>query len=61
VLTGAWMAALLFPLVARFARRYPVARPDWITRLALHIGALVTYSAAHTSQMWLTRSALALR
>jgi two-component system, LytTR family, sensor kinase len=58
VLTGAWMAALLFPLVARFARRYPVARPDWITRLPLHIGALVAYSAVHTSLMWLTRSAL---
>jgi two-component system, LytTR family, sensor kinase len=58
VLTGAWMAALLFPLVARFARRYPVARRNWITRLPLHIGALVAYSVAHTSLMWLTRSAL---
>ena len=58
VLTGAWMAALLFPLVARFARRYPVARTNWITRLPLHLGALVAYSVAHTSLMWLTRSAL---
>jgi len=36
VLTGAWMAALLFPLVARFARRFPIGRFNWTVRLALH-------------------------
>ena len=26
--TGAWMAALLFPLVVRFERRFPIGRGD---------------------------------
>jgi quinoprotein glucose dehydrogenase len=58
VLTGAWMAALLFPLVARFARRYPFDRVNWRTRLPLHVGALVVYSLAHTSLLWLLRNTL---
>jgi two-component system LytT family sensor kinase len=56
--TGAWMAALLFPLVARFARRFPINRSDWITRVALHLGGLVVYSAVHTSLLWLLRPPL---
>jgi len=58
VMTGAWMAALLFPLVARFARRYPVERSNWIMRLPLHGCALLVYSIAHTSLMWGVRNAL---
>jgi hypothetical protein len=49
VLTGAWMAALSFPLVARFARRFPIRQSSWLGRLGLHACALVTYSLAHTS------------
>ncbi len=56
--TGAWMAALLFPLVARFTRRYPVGRSTWRKRVPLHLGAVAVYSAAHTSLLWTTRSAL---
>ena len=58
VLTGAWMAALLFPLVARVARRYPFDRANWLRRLPLHLGALAAYSLAHTSLLWLSRNAL---
>jgi two-component system, LytTR family, sensor kinase len=58
VVTGAWMAALLFPLVARFARRFPVQRSNWFPRLALHACALVIYSLAHTSLLWGLRNAL---
>jgi len=58
VVTGAWMAALLFPLVARFARRFPIGRTNWMTRLPLHGGALVLYSLAHTSLLWGLRNAL---
>ena len=58
VLTGAWMAALLFPLVARVARRYPIDRVNWTSRLPLHAGALVLYSLAHTSLLWVLRNAL---
>jgi two-component system, LytTR family, sensor kinase len=58
VLTGAWMAALLFPLVARFARRYPIDRSSWLKHLPLHACALVVYSLAHTSLLWAGRSLL---
>jgi two-component system LytT family sensor kinase len=58
LLTGAWMAALLFPLVARFARRFPISRQNWMSRLPLHAGALVLYSLAHTSLLWGSRKVL---
>jgi len=58
VLTGAWMAALLFPLVARFARRFPVGGANWTARLPLHAVALVAYSLAHTSLLWAFRNLL---
>jgi hypothetical protein len=57
VVTGAWMAALLFTLVLRFARRFPIQRANWTTRLPLHAGALA-YSLVHTSLVWGLRSAL---
>jgi two-component system LytT family sensor kinase len=58
LLTGAWMAALLFPFVARFARRYAIGRANWMRRVPLHLGALFVYSLAHTSLMWASRSLL---
>ena len=58
VLTGAWMAALLFPLVARFARRFPVAGRNGWKRLPLHAGAVIVYSLAHTSLLWGLRTRL---
>jgi two-component system, LytTR family, sensor kinase len=58
LLTGAWMAALLFPLLARFARRFPIGRDNWITRLPMHACALIVYSLAHTSLLWGLRDAL---
>jgi two-component system, LytTR family, sensor kinase len=56
VVTGSWMAAALFPLIARFARRYPIDRLNWITRVPLHLCAVMSYSGVHTSLMWATRS-----
>jgi two-component sensor histidine kinase len=58
VLTGAWMAALLFPLVRRFARRFPVDRSNWTVRLPLHACALMGYSVAHTTLLWGSRNLL---
>ena len=58
LITGSWTAALLFPLVARFARRFPVGGGNWMTRLPLHAAALLGYSAAHTSMMWGLRTTL---
>jgi two-component system, LytTR family, sensor kinase len=58
LLTGSWMAALLFPLLARFARRFPISRRNWMTRVPLHACALIVYSVAHTSLIWGSRSVL---
>src|SRR5215831_2344301 len=55
--TGAWMAALLFPLVVRFTRRLPLAGANWLARLPIYALALVAYSAVHTSLLWVTRNA----
>ena len=58
VITGAWMAALLYPLVARFARAFPIQRANWFSRLPLHACALLAYSLVHTSLLWGSRNML---
>jgi two-component system LytT family sensor kinase len=58
VFTGAWMAALLFPLVAGFARRFPISRLNWAARLPLHGCVLIAYSLVHTSLLWVSRNTL---
>ncbi len=52
------MAALLFPLVRRFARRHPVTVRNWYTTLPLHAGALILFSIVHTSLLWGLRNSL---
>lgn len=56
--TGAWMAAILFPFLLRFARRFPIVSPNWMKHLPLHVCALIAYSIAHTSLMWASRGVL---
>ena len=61
VFTGAWMAALLCPLVIRFARRFPIggaSAANIAARLPLHAAALIVYSLAHTSLVWGLRNLL---
>ncbi|HYP07785.1 MAG TPA: histidine kinase [Bryobacteraceae bacterium] len=58
LVTGSWMAALLYPLVARFARRFPLSAHKWYQRIPLHASAVLVYSAAHTSLLWASRSVL---
>ena len=53
-LTGAWMAAIPFPLIVRFARRYSDLRRTW----PLHLLVMTAFSVVHTSLMWLSRSLL---
>ena len=53
-LTGAWSAALLFPAMAWFARRYPLR----LSNVPGHAAALVAYSSIHTSLMWGSRDLL---
>ncbi|MBI4905541.1 MAG: histidine kinase [Acidobacteria bacterium] len=55
LVTGAWTAALLYPIVARFARTYPFEKGCWILRLAQHAGALLLFSLAHTSLIYGSR------
>jgi LytS/YehU family sensor histidine kinase len=54
-MTGAWFAAPLFVLVARFARRFPFERGHIALRAGLHMAVLVAYSIIHTSLLWVSR------
>jgi two-component system, LytTR family, sensor kinase len=56
--TGAWMAGVLFSFVLWFARRFRIDRSNWKTRLPLHFCALIGFSLAHTSLLWLLRPPL---
>jgi two-component system LytT family sensor kinase len=57
-LTGAWMAALLFPAISQVARRYPIGRTNFLARGSMHLGMLAAYSVVHTGLMWLSRNLL---
>jgi two-component system, LytTR family, sensor kinase len=54
-MTGAWFAALLFPFVARLARRFPLEPGKLASRIPIHIAGLAGYSIAHTSLLWISR------
>jgi len=56
--TGAWMAAILFPFVLRFARRFALDRSNWKSRVPIHFAALIVYSLVHTSMLWAGRRVL---
>lgn len=50
-MSGAWTAALLYPLLTWFARRYPIHRNNFATRLPVHAAALLTFSATHLAHL----------
>ena len=54
-MAAAYAAALLFPLVLKFARRYRPDRRNWPRRLPLHLLALTAFSIAHTTLNGLLR------
>lgn len=54
--TGAYTAAVLFVAVIAFVWRYPLDRPGWRARLPAHTAAMITYTLAHTTLMWATRT-----
>ncbi len=54
-LTGVWTAALLYPLLVRFARRFSIARGR---HFPLHLLAMTAYSVVHTLMMWGSRTVL---
>jgi two-component system LytT family sensor kinase len=53
--TGVYGAALLFPLVRWMARRFPLTRRTWTANLLRHAGALLLFSAVHTTWNWVSR------
>ncbi|HET9532024.1 MAG TPA: hypothetical protein VFQ92_16810, partial [Blastocatellia bacterium] len=43
-MTGAYSAAVLFPLLLIFARRFRLQRHNWTRRLPAHILAMILFS-----------------
>ena len=56
--TGAYAAALLFVAVVAFVWRYPLDRQGWRKRLPAHLAALIAYSIAHTTLMFVSRTVI---
>lgn len=56
--TGSYTAMLLFMAVVVFAWRFPLDRQGWRRRVPAHLAAMVVYSVAHTTLLYLTRTAI---
>jgi LytS/YehU family sensor histidine kinase len=54
-MTAAYAAAALVPLIAKFARRFPLSRNNWASHLVLHILGLCAFSILHTTLNALAR------
>lgn len=60
-LTGGYSAALLFLLVLKFARRFPITGencPSWMRRLPVHLLGAVGFSLLHTTMMAVSRQVI---
>jgi LytS/YehU family sensor histidine kinase len=53
--TGVYAAALLFLLVAKFARRYRLNAENWPRRIPVYLLAAIAFSAMHTSILAVSR------
>ena len=56
--TGAFGAALLFPLLLRVIRRWPLTGAGWQRHLPIHLVVLLLSSVALTTWMWGSRIAI---
>ena len=56
--TGAYAAAVLFVVVVAFTWRYPLDRPGWRRRISAHVVAMLAYSVAHTTLMFVSRTVI---
>jgi two-component system LytT family sensor kinase len=56
--TGAYAAAVLFVVVVAFTWRYPLDRPGWRQRIGAHVVAMLAYSVAHTTLMFVSRTVI---
>lgn len=60
-LTGGYSAALLFLLVLKFARRFPITGENcqsWMRRLPVHLLGAVGFSLLHTTMMAVSRQVI---
>ncbi len=57
-MTAAYAAALIFPVVIKFARHFRPGRTNWAARIPLHLIALVGFSFSHTTLVGLSRKLL---
>lgn len=57
-MTGAYSAAILFPLIVIFVRRFSLNRGNWFRRLPVHLVAMTLFSLAHTTLIAITRNAI---
>ncbi len=57
-LTGVYCAAVLFPLIVKLARRYPLQKGSRLRRLPAHLLAMVIFSLLHTSLIAVTREVI---
>lgn len=48
-MTAVYAMALLFPLVARFARKFRLPSEHWLRNSLLHIGGVLVFSFLHTT------------
>src|SRR5688572_27484542 len=56
--TGTYAAMILFVAVVSFAWKYPLDRPGWRKRIPAHVAMMVGVSVAHTTLLYLSRSAI---
>ena len=56
--TGAYAAAVLFVAVVAFTWRYPLDRRVWRERIGAHVVAMLAYSVAHTTLMFVSRTVI---
>jgi two-component system, LytTR family, sensor kinase len=58
-MTGAYSAAIFFPLVVWLTRRFSFLKERWYRVLPPHLAAMIAYAALHTTAMAITRHVLA--
>jgi two-component system, LytTR family, sensor kinase len=56
--TGAYGAIIVFGAVQWLARQLPLRRSTWVSNLTWHLGALLLFSAMHTTLNWTSREML---
>lgn len=56
--TGVYSAAILFLLVAGFARRFRLTGENWLRRLPIHVIAAISFSILHTTMMAVSRKTI---